>query len=215
MTRAAERVVWGLYAVTPDEPDTIRLVQRVDAAVAGGARLVQYRNKTASHTLRLEQAHALLTVCRRHGVPLIVNDYVDVAAAIGADGVHLGRDDGDIARARASLPDALLGVSCYDDPERALTAERLGADYVAFGRFFPSTTKPGTIRASLALVAEARRTIRVPIVAIGGITVDNAAELLAGGVDAVAVVSALFDSSNVQHAAQRFAALFAGSANEQ
>jgi len=203
-----EHAIAGLYAVTPDEADTARLARMVEAAVAGGARLVQYRNKTAPPGLRIEQARALLAVCRSARVPLIVNDHPDIAAAVGADGIHLGRDDGDVAAARARFPGALLGVSCYDEIGRARDAKRLGADYVAFGRFFPSVTKPGTIRASLALVAQAKREVGLPIVAIGGITLENAPPLLAGGVDALAVISALFGSSDVRSAASRFAALF-------
>jgi thiamine-phosphate pyrophosphorylase len=203
-----EAAIRGLYAVTPDEPDTARLCTRVTAAVSGGARLVQYRNKSASDALRFEQASALLAVCRRHGVPLIINDHLELAAQIGADGLHLGRDDGDAAAARARLPHALIGVSCYNEIDRALVAKRHGADYVAFGRFFASTTKPGDIRASLEMVAEARRVVALPIVAIGGITLENARSLVAGGVDALAVVSALFDSDDVAATARRFANLY-------
>jgi len=197
-----------LYAVTPDEPDTARLTALVDAALEGGAALVQYRNKTASPALRAEQTAALLRSCRAAGVPLIVNDHAAITQALAADGLHLGRDDGDIAAARATLPDALLGVSCYDELDRAIAAQQAGADYVAFGRFFDSVTKPGTIRASLALVAQAKRSIKLPVVAIGGITLDNAPGLIAGGIDAVAVVSALFSAPDVRAAARRFAALF-------
>lgn len=198
----------GLYAITPDEPDTERLTRMVEAALAGGARVVQYRNKVADETLRFEQARSLLTACRRASVPLIVNDHLELAIEIGADGVHLGREDGEIARARARLPHALLGVSCYNEIERAIAAQREGANYVAFGRFFESTTKPGTIRASLALVAEARRVVTRPIVAIGGITLEHTPGLIAGGVDAVAVVSALFGAVDIEQASRRFAALF-------
>lgn len=204
-----EARVRGLYAVTPDEQDGARLCAMVEAALRGGARLVQYRNKTAPDALRLEQARALLALCRRHGVPLVVNDHVELAATIGAPGVHVGREDGDAAAARARLPHALIGVSCYNELDRALAAERAGADYVAFGRFFASTTKPGDIRASLELVAAAKQAVRLPIVAIGGITVQNAPALVKGGVDALAVVSALFDSPDITATARAFAALYA------
>ena len=209
MTKSrTDTAIRGLYAVTPDEADTARACSRVEAALSGGARLLQYRNKTASQALRFEQASALLAVCRRHDVPLIVNDDVELAAQIGAEGVHLGRDDGDAASARARLPHALIGVSCYNEIERALDAKRDGADYVAFGRFFASSTKPGDIRASLDLIAEAKRRVALPIVAIGGITLDNARPLVDGGVDALAVVAALFDSADVAASARRFAALY-------
>jgi thiamine-phosphate pyrophosphorylase len=139
---------------------------------------------------------------------LIVNDDLACALEIGADGAHLGRDDGDIAAARARLPGKLLGASCYNEVSRAVAAQRAGADYVAFGRFFDSVTKPGDIRASIDLVAEAKRQVRVPIVAIGGITLERTPALIAGGVDAVAVIGALFSSADVRVTARRFAALF-------
>ena len=209
MTTRREGRIRGLYAVTPDEQDSERLAALVQASAEGGARLVQYRNKTASSELRETQARALASICRRHRIPLIVNDHVELAVAIGADGLHLGRDDGDVAAARARLPHALIGVSCYNELERAIAAERGGADYVAFGRFFDSTTKPGDIRASLELVAQAKRAVGLPIVAIGGITLANAPALVSAGVDALAVVSALFDSADVRTAAAEFANLYA------
>jgi len=201
-------VICGLYAVTPDESDTLRLAAWVKAAVAGGARLLQYRNKGAPLSLRLEQARSLVHICRQSGVPLIVNDCLDVALEVGADGVHLGSEDGDVAAARTRLSGKLLGVSCYNEIARAISAERDGADYVAFGRFFPSVTKPGDIKASLELVAEAKRRLHVPIVAIGGITLAHAPSLIAAGIDAIAVISALFASTDVRESARRFAALF-------
>ena len=204
----SERRIYGLYAVTPDEPDTGRLTALVEAALEGGARLLQYRNKIAGRELRLEQAERLRQICRRFGVPLIVNDHLETALAVDAEGVHLGRDDGDIAVARARFAGKILGVSCYNEIDRAIAAERAGADYVAFGRFFSSVTKPGAIKASLALVAEAKRQVRSPIVAIGGITQEHTPTLIAGGVDAVAVVSALFSTPDVRGAARQFAQLF-------
>ncbi len=200
--------VRGLYAVTPDEPDTARLAAMVEAAIRGGARLVQYRNKSATGIVRREQARALLAVCRRQHVPLIVNDSLALAAEIGADGLHLGAEDGDAGGARARLPNALIGVSCYNELARALAAKEAGADYVAFGRFFASTTKPGDIRASTALVAEAKRTVGLPIVAIGGIDLSNAAGLVDAGVDALAVISALFGAADIEATARQFARLY-------
>lgn len=198
----------GLYALTPDEADTARLTELVQAAIEGGARLVQYRNKVAPPRLRRQQAEALLALCRRCGVPLIINDDLALAAAIEADGVHLGRDDGDASVARARLPGRILGVSCYNEIDRAIAAQRAGADYVAFGRFFQSRTKPGDIMASLDLVVEAKRKVPLPVVAIGGIEFEHTPSLIAGGVDAVAVISALFSSADVRQAARRFAAFF-------
>lgn len=205
-----KREVSGLYAVTPDIADTPGLLATAEAALAGGARLLQYRNKSASSELRLAQARALLALCRGFQVALIINDHLDLALAVNADGLHLGAEDGSLAAARARLgPARILGASCYDRLERALAAERLGADYVAFGSFFASSVKPGAARAPLALLRQAKRRLSVPVVAIGGITLDNAPQLIAGGADGVAVVSALFGADDVRLAARRFSALFA------
>jgi len=203
----------GLYAITdavllPDDP---RLIVAVEQAILGGARLIQYRDKSADAARRLAQAQALNAVCRRHQIPLIINDDVELALQVGAAGVHLGRDDPDLATARARLGEtALIGVSCYDRLDLALAAERAGADHVAFGAFFPSPTKPTEIRASVELLREARAVLHVPIVAIGGITPDNAPVLLEAGADALAVVSGVFGQPEIQAAARRYAALFAG-----
>jgi len=199
----------GLYAITPDEADTARLAGRVRAALEGGAAAVQYRNKAASAALRRAQASTLLALCRAHGAPLIVNDDLDLAIAIEADGVHLGVDDGDLATARRRLgPRRLLGVSCYDRLDRAIAAAQQGADYIALGSVFPSATKPGAVRAPLALFGAARGAVGLPLVAIGGITVGNAPAAIAAGADAVAVISALFDAPDVAARAREFQRLF-------
>lgn len=196
----------GLYAITPDEADTQRLQARV-AAVLPFAALVQYRNKAADAALRRAQVQALLPLCRAAGVPLIVNDDLALAAALGL-GVHLGEDDGDIAQARAQLgPWALIGASCYDDPARAASAAAAGASYVAYGAFFPSPTKPAARRASTALL-EAGAGLGVWQVAIGGITADNAAPLVAAGADLIAVVSGVFDAPDPAAAARACQALY-------
>ncbi len=201
----------GLYAITdagllPDE----RLTDAVAAAIRGGARLIQYRDKSHDSARRLAQATALNALCQDHDVPLIINDDVELAFAVGAAGVHLGQDDADIATARARLgPRALIGVSCYDRLDLALNAARAGADQVAFGAFFPSPTKPTEIRAPLDLLQQARAQLDLPIVAIGGITPDNAAVLLAAGADYLAVVSGVFAQPAIQIAARRYATLFA------
>jgi len=200
----------GLYAVTPDEPDTEVLTHKVRKALAGGARIVQYRNKSANSSLRLEQGTELLALCRTAGAPLIVNDDLDLALAIGADGLHLGRGDTDLATARAKLGgDRLLGASCYDRLELALAARSAGADYVAFGSAFPSATKPGAMPAPLELYREAKALVGSPIVAIGGITPENAHIVIEAGADAVAVISALFDAPDIEAAARGFNRLFA------
>jgi thiamine-phosphate pyrophosphorylase len=199
----------GLYALTPDAADTAWLVAAVRAAVSGGASAVQYRNKAADAGLARAQASALASVCRAAAVPLIVNNDLELALAVDAAGVHLGAADGDLAAARARLgPGRLLGASCYgrlDDAARAVAA---GADYVAFGSVFASPTKPGAVRAPLSLFRDARR-LGVPLVAIGGITLDNARAVVAAGADALAVITALFQADDVAAQARRFAALFA------
>jgi len=200
----------GLYALTPDEPDTARLASRVRAAVAGGAAAVQYRNKPADAPLRRDQAQVLVRICGEAGVPLIVNDDVELALDVGAAGVHLGRDDGDLAGARARLgADKLIGASCYDRLDLAARAVAAGADYVAFGAAFASPTKPAAVRAPLALLGEAKRRLGVPVVAIGGITLDNAALAIAAGADALAVITALFDADDVAARARAFRDLLA------
>jgi thiamine-phosphate pyrophosphorylase len=205
-----QNFVAGLYAVTPDLADTALLLDKTQAALAGGARLVQYRNKIADGNLRREQAAALRELCRRRGAPLIINDDVGLACEIGADGVHVGADDAAVAVARAQIGGGkILGVSCYNDLQRALLAAAQGADYVAFGSFFASSVKPGAVRAPLALLQQARQKLRLPLVAIGGITLDNASGLIGAGADAVAVIAALFAAPDVEVAAHDFCRLFA------
>jgi thiamine-phosphate pyrophosphorylase len=198
----------GLYALTPDEPDTSVLVAKVRAAIAGGAAAVQYRNKPADPALRGEQARALVALCRAAGVPLLVNDDVELALAVDASGVHLGRDDGDLAPARRHLGSGrLLGASCYDRLELAERAVAAGVDYVAFGSMFASPTKPAAVRAPLALLGAARR-LGVPVVAIGGITLENAPEAIAAGADALAIITALFDAGDIAARARAFSEIF-------
>ena len=200
----------GLYAVTDGGDRPVGdLVARVDQVLLGGAVLVQYREKTGDTRRRGREAAALLELCRARGVPLIVNDDARLARSLGADGVHLGREDLPVAEARALLgPGPIIGASCYADPDRALAAEAAGADYVAFGRFFPSRTKPLAPGASVQLLAAVRPRLRVPIVAIGGITPENAPALVAAGADLLAVVHGLFGDPDPRAAAARFATLF-------
>ena len=201
--------VSGLYAVTPDELDDSKLIAQVHAALTGGARLVQYRNKRAEPAVCRRQAKALLSLCRRYRAPLIVNDHTDLALEIGADGVHLGNDDESIAAARARLgPLAIIGASCYNRLESARKAQQAGATYIAFGSFFPSSVKPGAVHAPLTLLHEAKRELKLPMVAIGGIDHINAPQLIAAGADSVAVISALFSAEDVRSAALHFSKLF-------
>lgn len=202
-------MIGGLYAITPECADTERLLRMVEQALEGGARLVQYRNKGGDVAQRHEQASELLALCRQYHAPLIVNDDLRLADLTGADGVHLGRDDGGVREARLILgPGKIIGVSCYNDLRRALEAEMHGADYAAFGSFFASSTKPNAVAAPLTLLREAKLRLQIPVVAIGGITADNAGMLIEAGADAVAVISALFDSPDIRTEAGRFAALF-------
>jgi thiamine-phosphate pyrophosphorylase len=189
----------GLYAVTPEAPDA---VEKVRLALEGGVALLQYRRKRRD----LAEARAVTELTRRHGVPLIVNDDVELALELDADGVHLGRDDGELRAARSRLGGRILGVSCYDDPELARRAVEAGADYVAFGSVFASTTKPAAVRAPLALFATR---LGVPLCAIGGITLENAPRVLRAGADLLAVVSDLFEAPDIRARAAQYQGLFA------
>ena len=204
----------GLYAVTPDERDTARLCVKVGAAIDGGATAVQYRNKSADASLRREQAQALARICRQRGALFIVNDEAALASDVDADGVHLGEDDGAIAQARSQVKGgSIVGVSCYDDLARAHALAGEGADYVAFGSFFPSRVKPDARRADVSLI-RAAKSLGVPVVAIGGITSENVPLLVDAGIDAVAVISDVFahdDLSDVTRAAARIASCFESS----
>lgn len=201
-------ILRGLYAVTPEIADTNALAERALQALVGGAALLQYRAKAAAPGLALEQARRLAALCRAHRVPFVVNDSVELAIAASADGVHLGRGDASVGAARRALPRGLLGVSCYAEPALARAAALAGADYVAIGSVFASRTKPAAVRAPLALIAAVHEESGLPVVAIGGITPANAAQVIAAGADMVAVISAVFDASDVTGAARAFAHLF-------
>lgn len=197
----------GLYAITQTEnkfPDVI--VQEVEAALRGGAQAIQYRDKQPHDAVALAQR--LLELCRRHAVPLIINDNADLALRVGADGVHLGKDDAGIELARNKLGEsAIIGVSCYDSLERAVAAEARGATYVAFGRFFPSQSKPLASPAHLETLRQAKIRVHIPIVAIGGILPENGAQLLEAGADVLAVIGGVFDH-DPEDSARRFQSLF-------
>lgn len=200
----------GLYAITDTHltpGDT--LLPAVAAALRGGARVIQYRDKSNDHIRRTEEAAALNALCQRHAALLIINDDVQLAAAIGAAGVHLGRDDPDPRATRKRLgASAIIGVSCYNQLQRAQTAAEHGADYVAFGRFFPSLTKPDAAAAAPELLRAARRALALPLVAIGGITPDNGGQLIEAGADMLAVIHGVFGQPDIEAAARQFAALF-------
>lgn len=195
----------GLYVLT-DERLGARLGATAAAALAGGARLIQYRDKSADGVRREREAAMLRRLTRERDAALIVNDDPALAVAVGADGVHLGRGDPEIGEARRLLgAGALIGVSCYADLERARAAVAAGADYVAFGSVYPSSTKPDAVRSPLELIAAAKRQLRVPVCAIGGITAENLAPVLAAGADLVAVVSAVVFAGDVEAAARALA----------
>jgi thiamine-phosphate pyrophosphorylase len=202
-------VVGGLYAITPDEADTAELLRKVHLALQGGARVLQYRNKTAAAELRLKQAGALRELTREFAAKLIINDDAVLAKQVDADAVHLGGEDGSVAAARKLLgSDKVIGMSCYNRLSLAQEAVRQGADYVAFGSFFSSTVKPDAVVATPDLLRQARRELNVPIVAIGGITAQNGAQLLEAGADALAVISAVFSAPDIEGAAREFSNLF-------
>ena len=190
----------GLYAVTPDGEGVER---KVRLALEGGIALLQYRSKADNRP----QAAAIVHLAREFGVPVIINDNLELALGLGADGAHLGRDDGDLRAARGRLAGRILGASCYNDPALARAAVAAGADYVAFGSVFPSPTKPNAVRAPLALFREGKA-LGVPLAAIGGITLDNAPQLIAAGADLLAVISDLFDAPDIKGRARAYGELF-------
>ena len=200
----------GLYAITDSKLlSSERLVEAVALAIQGGAQMIQYRNKSGDAEQRQWEAGDLNNMCRPLGIPLIINDDVELAGQVMAAGVHLGKDDADIAAARAALgPRAIIGVSCYNDLNRAIEAEKAGADYVAFGSFFTSKVKPDAVKAEIELLQQAKQQLAIPVVAIGGITPDNGAQLVAAGADMLAVISEVFGQADIRSAAERFAKLF-------
>ncbi len=202
-------IIKGLYAVTPDEPDTDVLLAKVEAALLGGINILQYRNKQANHKLLTQQAQAILPLCRQYNVPLIINDSVKLCLTLDADGVHIGAEDGNLSEVRTRLgPNKILGASCYNRFDLALTAQQAGADYVAFGACFASNTKPNAPVASLDLFKLAQAQLHIPTVAIGGITLTNVLQAIDAGASAIAVINAIFNSSDVKLSTQQFAQLF-------
>lgn len=207
----------GLYAITDGSlTGGTDMVAQVRAAISGGARIVQYRDKSTDSVRRRQEATALQTLCQAADVPLIINDDVALAAAVGAKGVHLGRDDPALAGARERLgPHAIIGVSCYDQYSLAESAKQAGADYVAFGSFHPSTTKPEAVRADPVLLRRARRELGLPTVAIGGISPENGRALITAGADMLAIISGLFAQPDIRAAARAYAALFVEEDHEE
>lgn len=206
----------GLYAISDAGlmPEKTFLAQ-AEQALCGGAKIFQYRDKSQNHALRLAQAQGLKRLCVRYGAACIINDDIELAAAIDADGVHLGREDDAFAAARARLgSDAIIGVSCYNEWERAVAAQQAGADYIAFGRFFLSQTKPNAVPADPALLTRAKAELALPVAAIGGITADNASPLVQAGADMLAVIQGLFSHADIAKQAAALSDLYAIPANE-
>ncbi|NGM85730.1 thiamine phosphate synthase [Parapusillimonas sp. SGNA-6] len=216
--RVRTRFPSGLYGITPEWDDTDKLLAAIDAAAEGGMVALQWRRKTIAPEARLEQVRRVAERCRKLGLLLIVNDDWRLAALIDADGVHLGREDGSLAQARLALgSDKIIGCSCYNDPSLAAEALKADVDYVAFGAMYPSSNKPNAVRATLEDVARGRALTesslirpRTAVVAIGGITADNAAPVVHAGADSIALISGLFDAPDIRATAARCQALFAG-----
>jgi len=199
----------GLYAITPDGLTTNGLLSCSRLVLQGGARVLQYRNKVANDALKFEQASALRLLTKEFGAQLIINDEVALAVKVDADGVHLGATDGEILLARAQLgAGKLIGASCYNRFDLAQMAAAQGADYIAFGAFFPTEIKPNAPQADIALLRQARAELNLSVVAIGGITVQNGVALIEAGADALAVISAVFSAPDIEWAAQEFSNLF-------
>ncbi len=202
-------IIKGLYVITPDMTDLNTLIHKTKLAIEGGAFMVQYRSKMQDRVVKMQQCAAILRLCREYDVPCIINDDVEMSRILEADGVHLGVNDDNIAEVRRILgEDAIIGSSCYDQLERAKQAQKEGASYVAFGAMFPTPTKPNAPRASFELLSEAKREIHIPIVAIGGITVNNAHDVIETGIDAIAVITSLYEAKSIKETAETFLKMF-------
>lgn len=207
----------GLYGITPEWDDTDRLLEGIRQAAAGGMSALQWRRKTIEAANKPVQARKVADLCRELGILCIINDDWRLAALVNADGVHLGRDDGSIIPARLALgTDKIIGCSCYNEPALAVQALKADVDYIAFGAVYASSIKPNAVRAPLEVLAEGRRLAqadahkpRAAVVAIGGITADNAAAVVQAGADSIALISGLFESDDIQATAARCVALFA------
>lgn len=200
----------GLYLVTPDWDDTQKMLEVTEAGLRGGAAIVQYRHKTASPELRREQASQLQALCRSYGRPFIINDFVELAIELDADGIHVGGTDTAVAQVRAVVgPSKIVGSSCYGSMDLARDAYAAGASYVAFGGFYPSRVKKYEVSTPPEIVAQAKKEIPVPNVVIGGMTQENSVPLVKQGADMVAVISSVYMVDDPEAAARAFAKLFA------
>ncbi|WP_044410783.1 thiamine phosphate synthase [Thiomicrospira microaerophila] len=202
--------ITGLYAITdPNLSPGLVVVEHVRQALLGGARIIQYRDKTSPFEQQVALAKQLKNLCHNNQAWLIINDSIELALACQADGLHLGKDDTSLMQARKALGEqAIIGISCYNDLERAQQMQALGANYVAFGRFYPSLTKPNAPQAELNTLCQAKQTLDIPIVAIGGISQHNGAALIQAGADSLAVIQAVFAQDDIYQAATDISALF-------
>ena len=199
----------GLYLVTPDWDDTEALIKATEMALTVGVGLLQYRHKTASGELRLEQASALLKLCRQLNVPFIVNDHIDLCLKLDADGIHVGGTDASVAVVRTLIgKDKILGASCYGDFALAEQAQIAGASYVAFGGFYPSRVKKYEVSTPASIVSKAKSELTVPVCVIGGMTPENAKPLVREGADMVAAISSVYSAADIAAAVREFVAIF-------
>lgn len=200
----------GPYAITPDLNQTNDLLNKTRQVLEGGVKLVQYRNKSANESLRREQAKLLLSLCREHNALLIINDHLEIAIEIDADGVHVGKNDVPVSAAKNLLGhNKIVGTSCYNQLGLAKQAQKDGADYIAFGAFFSSLTKPNAVSVSISLVNQAQKALSIPIVGIGGIQLTNARTVIQSGCAAIAVCHDLFQAENIKATAEHYVQLFA------
>ena len=209
MTSRTTRLLRGLYVITDEKliPQN-RFPETVEQALRGGARIIQYRDKSTDSHKRLLQASALKVLCDKYQATFIINDDVELALRVNADGIHIGKQDETLASTRKKLGNKIIGVSCYNQFDLAVVAEKNGADYIAFGSFFASSTKPDAARADTTLLARAKQELNIPVCAIGGITIDNAASLVRAGADMVAVITDVLESENIESRSNKLAALF-------
>jgi thiamine-phosphate pyrophosphorylase len=201
-------IIKGLYAITPDERDLFALISKVESCIKGGARLIQYRSKTLSNTEKNQQAKEIKIVCNFYKVPLIINDDIELCRILDADGVHLGENDDSLEKARFVLgPSKIIGVSCYNSLNRVKKAVDKGATYIALGACFPTLTKPSAPTVPLELIALVLKKFKIPVVAIGGINLENVDLLIDEGVNCVAMINSLFKVKDIEGTARKFSSL--------
>lgn len=200
----------GLYAITDEKLIAAKdFSKAVELALQGGARIIQYRDKSTDQEKRFRQASELTRLCQQYSAIAIINDDIELAKAVNADGVHLGKDDVSLNQARKRLGDkAIIGVSCYNDLPAAIKAEQNTADYVAFGAMFSSSTKPEAVVAGPAIISQAKQQLSIPVCCIGGIALNNVAQLIQQGADMAAVISELFSANNIQHTTKQLSQHF-------